>query len=136
MLNAYSQNIAIAANSTIPFNSVSLRKGCSAVLSGVSSIQLNKRGVYEVIFNEVATATDAGNVVVSMTQNGTVLPRTTTTITGATTATSVTVPISTLVQVSEDNTCGCSTSPTVLQFINTGVAVTANDVSVVVTKIC
>lgn len=136
MLEAYSKNQTVPATTGItPFNSVTLKKGCTAELNGVSSIQLNKCGVYEVIFNATALATTAGNITVEMTKNGVTQPQATRTITGATVATSVNVPISTLVQVTDNNSCKCCDSPTILQFVNTGVAWTG-DVNVVVTKIC
>lgn len=136
MLEAYSLNQTIAVNGILPFNSVTLKKGCTAELSGVSSIQLNKCGVYEIAFNMTATASTAGDVIVQMTKNGTIQPQATRTITGATVATSVDVPITTLVQVTENNSNCCCSAPTVVQFINAGVAVTANNINVVVTKIC
>ena len=40
-----------------------------------------------------------------------------------------------LVQVTDNNSCKCCDSPTILQFVNTEVAWTG-DVNVVVTKIC
>lgn len=136
MLEAYSKNQTVPATTGItPFNSVTLKKGCTAELNGVSSIQLNKCGVYEVIFNATALATTAGDITVEMTKNGVAQPQATRTITGATVATSVNVPISTLVQVTDNNSCRCCDTPTILQFINTGVAWTG-DVNVVVTKIC
>lgn len=136
MLEAYSKNQTIPATSgVIPFNSVTLKKGCTAELTGTNTIQLNKCGVYEVLFNANALATTAGNITVSMTKNGVTQPQATRTITGATTTTSVNVPISTLVQVTDNNSCKCCDSPTILQFVNTGVAWTG-DVDVVVTKIC
>ncbi len=136
MLEAYSRNQTISATTGIvPFNSVTLKKGCTAELNGVSTIQLNKCGVYEVIFNATALATTAGNIVVGMTKNGVTQQQDIRTITGATTSTSVIVPISTLVQVKDNDSCRCCDAPTVLQFINTGVAWTG-DVNVVITKIC
>ena len=132
MLEAYSKN---QTSGVIPFNSVTLKKGCTAELTGTNTIQLNKCGVYEVLFNATALATTAGNITVSMTKNGVTQPQATRTITGATVATSVNVPISTLVQVTDNNSCKCCDSPTILQFVNTGVAWTG-DVDVVVTKIC
>lgn len=136
MLEAYSKNQTIPATSgIIPFNSVTLKKGCTAELNGTTAIQLNKCGVYEVLFNATALATTAGNITVGMTKNGVTQPQATRTITGATTTTSVNVPISTLVQVTDNNSCKCCDSPTILQFVNTEVAWTG-DVDVVVTKIC
>lgn len=136
MLEAYSLNQTVAANGVLPFNSVTLKKGCTAELSGVSSIQLNKCGIYEIIFNITATASAAGNIVVNMTKNGTVQPQATRTITGATTTTTEDVSIATLVQVTENNNGCCCSSPTTVQFINAGVGVIANNINVVVTKIC
>lgn len=136
MLEAYSKNQTITATTgIIPFDSVTLKKGCTAQLNGVSSIQLNKCGVYEIIFNATALATTAGNITVEMTKNGVAQTQATRTITGATVATSVNVPIATLVQVTDNNSCRCCDTPTILQFINTGVAWTG-DIDVVVTKIC
>lgn len=112
-----------------------MKKGQTVELNGVNSIQLNKCGVYEVIFNATALAGTAGAVTIEMTKNGVPQPQATTTITGATTTTSVNVPITTLVQVKDNNSCCCCDAPTILQFINTGVAITA-DTNIVVTKIC
>lgn len=136
MLEAYSLNQTILTNSIIPFNATSLVKGDTVNLSGVSSIQLNKCGIYEVVFNMTATATTAGNVVVQMTKNGVIQPQATRTITGTTTTTSTNVPITTLVQVSKNNTDCCCSAPTTIQFINAGVGVVANNVNICVTKIC
>lgn len=136
MLEAYSKNQSVGATTgIIPFNSVTLKKGCTAELNGVSTIQLNKCGVYEVIFNATVLAGTAGNVVIEMTKNGINQPQASRTIVGATTTTSVNVPIATLVQVKDNNLGRCCDAPTVLQFVNTGVEVTG-DFDVVVTKIC
>lgn len=136
MLEAFSVSKTIPTNGIIPFDSVVLEKGDTAILSGTSSIQLNKCGVYEIVFNMTATATTAGNVIVNMTKDGAIQPQATRTITGATTATSANVPITTLVQVSKNNSNCCCSSPTTIQFINAGVPVLANSTNIVVTKIC
>ena len=136
MIEAYARNQSIPATTGIvPFTGVTLKKGQTAELSGVNSIQLNKCGVYEVIFNATALAGTAGAITIAMTKNGVPQSQATTTITGATTTTSVNVPITTLVQVRDNNSCCCCDAPTILQFINTGVAITA-DTNIVVTKIC
>ena len=104
MIEADAKNQSIPATTGIvPFTSVSLKKGQTVELNGVNSIQLNKCGVYEVIFNATALAGTAGNVTIEMTKNGVTQPQATTTITGATTTTAVNVPISTLVQVKDNN---------------------------------
>ena len=46
MLEIYSENITVGANSPIPFNNVSIKKGCTAVLSAPATVQFNKCGVY------------------------------------------------------------------------------------------
>ena len=46
MIEVFSNNITVDANAVIPFNNISIKKGCTAVLSAPSTIQINKRGVY------------------------------------------------------------------------------------------
>jgi hypothetical protein len=136
MLEAYSLNTSVLANGTIPFNSVALEKGCTTELEGTSTIELNKCGIYEIVFNATATPTVTGTVTVQMTKNGVVQPQATRTITGATTTASVNTPITTLVQVSENNTSCCCTKPTTIQFISSGNGLNIANTNVVVTKIC
>ena len=38
MLEAYSTNIAVATNSAIPFNNVTIEKGCTAKLAAAATI--------------------------------------------------------------------------------------------------
>ena len=59
MLEAYSLNVTVPAESAIPFNNVSLQKGCTAILSGAATIQFNKCGIYmvEVDASSAAAAT-------------------------------------------------------------------------------
>lgn len=45
------------------------------------------------------------------------------------------LPITTLVQVKDNNSCRCCDAPTIIQFVNQGVA-WVGDVNVVVTKLC
>ena len=136
MWEAYSKSQSVVATTgIIPFNSVTLKKGCTSELNGVSTIQLNKCGIYEVVFNATVLAGTAGDVVIGMTKNGINQPQASRTITGATITTSVNVPITTLVQVKDNNLGRCCDSPTLLQFVNKGVEVTG-DFDVVVTKIC
>ena len=48
MLQAYSLNVTVPTDSAVPFNNVSVKKGCTVNMNGVSSIELNKCGVYMV----------------------------------------------------------------------------------------
>ena len=42
MIQAYSQNITVNAMQAIPFNSVSIQKGCTATQNGATTFNLNK----------------------------------------------------------------------------------------------
>lgn len=136
MLEAYSKNQTIPATTgIIPFNSVTLKKGCTAELNGVSSIQLNKCGVYEISLDVTGLASTAGTVSIAMTKNGIAQPQATRSLDGQTTTEGFSTSITTLVQVTDTNSCKCCDAPTTVQFVNTGVEF-VGDVDVVVTKIC
>lgn len=136
MLEAYSKNQTIPATTGIlPFNSITLKKGCTAELNGVSSIQLNKCGVYEITLNINGLASTAGDVTVAMTKNGVAQPQATRSLVGQTITEGFSLPITTLVQVKDNNSCRCCDAPTIIQFVNQGVA-WVGDVDVVVTKLC
>lgn len=136
MLNAYSKNQTLVQNGIIPFNSVSLLKGKTAVLNGVSTIDLNCRGVYCLTLDISGTPSDAGEVTISMTKNGVTQPQAVIDIPLVVATASVTGSISTLVQVSENNSACCCSSATSIQFVNTGVGLTNANFTVTVTKLC
>ena len=123
MLEVYSLNVTANADSAIPLNNVSYRKGCTAVIEGTSSIALNKCGVYMVSMDASSTATPT----VQMYKNGIAQPQAQST--GGTPA------FTTLVSVEENNTCCPCSAPTVIQFMNTGAEATFTDFNVVVTKV-
>ena len=77
----------------------------------------------------------AGNINIQMTKNGTVQQQSIRTVIGATTTESKSVSICTLVQVKDNNTCRCCDSPTVIQFVNTGVEI-VGDSNLTITKLC
>ena len=134
MLEAYSKSVDVDAAAAIPLNNTSIIKGCTAVLTSASSIQLNKKGVYMVTCNTSATAGSAGDVTIQLYKNSIPQPQAAVTVTGAT-ETAVPLSFTTLVQVPEDNSCSCYSTPTTIQILNTGVAAT-HDINVCVTKIC
>lgn len=136
MLEAYAVNQTFAANSVVPFTSVSLIKGETAVLTGTSSIQLNRAGVYMVTATFTGTPAAANAVTIQMTKDGVVQPQATISAPTVLTTESVALPISTLVQVSESNSCCCCKAPTVLQFVNAGAALNNAAAHVTVTKLC
>jgi len=56
MLEAYSLNVAVSANSNVPFNSTSLQKGCTVTRTAPDTFVLNKCGVYMVSVDASAAA--------------------------------------------------------------------------------
>ena len=122
MLEAYSLNIAVGADTAIPFNSVSLEKGCTAVLQSPTTIQFNKCGVYMISFDGTASA----STTVQLSKDGVLQSQAQSTGTQPS--------FVTLVQVAENNTCCPCSSPTLCTIVNT-TAATFTDANVVVTKL-
>lgn len=125
MLEAYSLNIEVAADAAIPFNNVSLEKGCTVKLQSPGTIALNKCGVYMVSCDGSAAA----STTIQLYKDGVAQPQAQST--GGTPA------FITLVQVDHNNCGCCCSSPTTLQVLNVGdAAATFTDINVCVTKIC
>lgn len=135
MIELYSTNIAVTQNSPIPMNNVSIVKGNTAIHTAPATIQLNKKGIYSITCNAVTTPADAGVVGIQLAKDNILEPGAVSQITAAANST---YPLSfaCLVQVKEDNTCCCSTSPTLLQVINTGIDTTYTNFNIIVTKLC
>ena len=123
MLEVYSTEVEVAADSAVPFQNVSLKKGCTAESSGSNTITLNKCGVYMVSCDASAEA----STTIQLYKNGIAQPQAQGT--GATPA------FVTLVQVPENNSCCPCASGVSLQVMNT-TATTLTNVNVVVTKVC
>ena len=122
MLEAYSTNITVGANANIPFNSTSLIKGCTVTKPSADTINLNKCGVYMVECDcSTGTATT-----IQLYKDGVAQLQAQ--------STGSSPSFTTLVQVSEDNTCCPCTAPTVLQVRNT-TAGTFTDANITVTKV-
>ena len=135
MIDLYSLNIQVAQNGSIPLNNINIIKGISASHSAPATIELNKSGIYMVSVDASITPAAAGDVSIQLAKNGILDQGAYSIATGAADDT-VTLGFSSLVQVKENNTCCCNTSPTTLQLINTGQAGTFPIVKMVVTKIC
>lgn len=135
MIEAYSESVNVNSGSAIPFNNVTIQKGCTAILSAPATIQFNKMGVYMVSFNTSAIAEEAGVIEIEMAKNGVVQPQASSSATAANTTSIYPSSFTTLVQVSENNTPCCCTSPTTIQILNNGVAA-VHSANIVVTKIC
>ena len=134
MLEVFSTNIALTDGLSIPFNNVIIEKGCTAVLEAPATIDLNKCGVYMVSCDASVTGTAAGDVSIQMYKNGVAQPQAISTETVAAAETAA-LGFTTLVQVRENNTCACFSSPTALQFVYDGEDATGH-INVCVTKVC
>lgn len=122
MIEAYSTNITVGADTNIPFNSVSLQKGCTVTKSSTDTFNLNKCGVYMVSVD----ASTGTSTTIQLMKNGVLQPQAQ--------STGITPSFTTLVQVPNNNSnCPCS-SPTTIQIQNT-TAGTFTDANIVITKI-
>ena len=122
MLEVYSTNVAVEANSAIPFENVSLRKGCTALLSGTNTIDLNKCGVYMVS----ADASAESSIMIQLYKNGVAQPQAQ--------STGGSPSFITLVQVPNNNSCNPCDSAVSLQLI-CDTAATLTNVNLTITKI-
>lgn len=124
MLEVYSLNVTAEAGSAVPLNNVTLKKGCTATLSGAATIALNKCGVYMVSVD----ASSAAAATIQLYKNGVAQAQAQ--------STGTTPGFTTLVQVEENNTCCPCSGFTGIQIVNTGAAeATFTDFNVVVTKV-
>lgn len=143
MIEAYSLNVAVAANQPVPFNNVSLVKGCTVKQLSPTTFVFNKKGVYKVELDAAGAVADAtaANITLQLFKNGVAQPQAQaiSDSTGVTDAEGI--GFGTLVQVENDNDqCCCNTSPTTIQVVNVTsagtVAVNLNKANLVITKIC
>lgn len=135
MLELYSLNVDVEQNGSIPLNNINILKGVTATHSAPASIELNKSGVYMVNCSASITPTAAGDVSIQLAKDNVLQLGAFSEATG-TAGDISSLSFETLVQVKNNNTCCCNTSPTTLQLINTGEAGTFSIVRMVVTKIC
>lgn len=125
MLEVYSTNVTAAANAAFPLNNVTIKKGCSAQISGTSAIQLNKCGVYMVAVDGSAAAAST----IQLAKNNVLQPQAQ--------SIGMSPAFYTLVQVSTNNNNCCCSSPTLIQIINpTTAEETLTNLNVSITKIC
>ena len=136
MLQVYSDNLAVDANTVFPFNNVVIDKGCAENLSAPATIQLNKAGIYLVEMDGFATPDAATEVSVQLMVNGVAQPQAISTFVPAAVTDTRTFGFKTFVRVLENNCpCNCLTAPTTLQFMNGDTAVSDAHINVVITKI-
>ena len=136
MLQVYSSNLAVDANTAFPFNNVVLDKGCAENLSAPATIELNQRGVYLVEMDGFATPDAATEVSIQLLVNGVAQPQAISSFMGASVTDTQNFGFKTFVRVNQNNcNCNCLTSPTTLQFMNGATALTDAHINVVITKI-
>lgn len=135
MIQAYSNNISVPANTAVPFNNVKIKKGCTAALSGPATFQLNKRGVYCVKLDAYGEAAAAGEISLQLYKNGVAQPDAISQATGAV-GENDTLHFSTLVQVEQDNTPCCCTGPVNLNVVTGDTGINGMHINVVITKMC
>jgi len=136
MLQIYSNNLEVAANTAIPFNNIVMDKGCGESLSAPATVQLNKQGVYLIELDGYATPDAATAVTIQLYVNGVAQPQAITSFVPATVTDTRTFGFKTFVRVLENN-CNCNvlTGPTTLQFINGDTALSELHINAVITKI-
>ena len=136
MLQVYSDNLSIQANTAFSFNNVVVDKGCAENLSAPATIQLNQRGVYLVEMDGYATPEAATAVSIQLYVNGVAQPQAISSFVPASVTDTRTFGFKTFVRVLENNcNCNCLTSPTTLQFMNGETEVSEAHINVVITKI-
>ena len=123
MLEAYSLNVAVEADSYVPFNSTSIIKGCTATKPSADTIDLNKCGVYMVSVDASAEA----STTLQLYKDGVAQPQAQ--------STGLTPSFTTLVQVDKNNSCCACSSPVTIQVQNS-TATTLTDANITVTKLC
>ena len=136
MLQVYSDNLAVDANTVFPFNNVVIDKGCAENLSAPATIQLNKVGIYLVEMDGFATPDAATEVSIQLMVNGVAQPQAISTFVPAAVTDTRTFGFKSFVRVLENNCqCNCLTAPTTLQFMNGDTALSDAHINVVITKI-
>ena len=135
MLQVYSTNIAVDETSFVPLQNVKTQKGCSATMSGTSTINLNKCGVYRITVDASATPVTPGLMSIDLYRDGVAMPEAQSSVTGTADTTSP-MSFETFVQVSSNNTCRCCDRPVTIQVFNSGVDATFMNLNVTVDKMC
>ena len=135
MVQAYSENVTVNAQSAFPFNNVVIEKGCTATIQG-NTILLEKAGIYCVMVDASVAPSVAGEIIIDLQKDGQILKYAAAQATGAVGETT-SLAFNTLIRCPQNNTPCCLTAPTSIVLWNdmeegnvTGGA------NIVVTKIC
>lgn len=121
MIQAYTIGATVTADTPVPFNSVTIQKGCTVTKPSTDTFDLNKCGIYEVSVDGTAAA----ETTLQLYKDGVAMPQAQ--------STGTTLGFTTLVQVNHNNSdCACA-SPTKIQVMNT--TATSVDSNIVITKL-
>lgn len=120
MIEAYSSNITVLANQPVPFNSVSIAKGCCVTQRALNTFVFNECGVYEVHFDASAAVSgaDAENIQLQLYKDGVPQPQANTIANSTSTTDVEAMGFTTFVQVPKDNIPCCGSTPTTIQIMN------------------
>ena len=137
MISSYNSALqTLDTNENLVFSTNRVLTGCTVTHNeGSEHFRLNKPGYYFVSFNgDVATFETAGNVVVSLLNNGVVVPGASATSYSAASTDVQNLDFSTIIRVAPS--CHCVDNSAVLTIQNTGIEASYVNVNVVITKLC
>jgi len=136
MLQAYSSNLTLTANTPIPFNNVVIDKGNSVKLVAPATVEIEQRGVYLVKVDGFGTGSAAGDETIQLYVNGVAQPQAQSQFTTAA-GDIFNFEFNTLIQVKSNNcNCNCYTSPTILQVYVGDQDLTEGFANILVSKLC
>lgn len=135
-LVANAENLNVAADTNITFNTNAQQTGTSIVLgSGLKNIYLRNAGLYEVNISATGTAATAGDISLEvLVNNAPIINGTTSTYNDATNGTNMS--LSTIIEV--ERVCPCSgngAANVVVNVVNTGATTTYDFVDITIVKI-
>lgn len=123
MLQSYSLNVDVLADSIVPFNNVVVDKACAIIQSGAGAFNINRCGIYNVHVDGVSSA----STTIQLYQNGVAVPQAQ--------STGTTFSFDTLVQVDKNNCrCDMCSSPVMLQVHNS-TAATLPNINIIIQKV-
>lgn len=138
MIEAYSTNVAVAANQPVSFNSVSIAKGCNVIQQNVNTFLFNDCGLYELEFDAsgAISGADAANIVLQLYKNGVPQPQAITQANSTATTDIETFGFKTFVQVPTGNSNCCCVTPITVQILNGNAAITLANANITIRKVC
>ncbi len=139
MLEVYTQNVTVPVNTAIPFNNTTIQKGVTVIKTAPTTIQFNRIGVYMLSFDATASlgsGTTADEIICQLYKNGSSQIQAISSCTSSSSTDLSHLSFTTLIQVPQNNTNNCATSPVTIQIMNTGAEALFAQADLVITKIC